>query len=513
MKQSTPKPIRCAIYTRKSTEENLSLEFNSLDAQRESGEAYIQSQAPEGWICLPDDYSDGGFSGGNMERPALKRLLADIEAGRVDCVVVYKVDRLSRSLIDFAKIIETFNRHGVTFVSVTQQFNTATSAGRLMLNLLFTFAQFEREIVSERTRDKIAAARRKGKWSGGAPLLGFDIVTERTGSRLVTNLAEAEEVRRAYALYLEKGSLIPTVQALAAEGITTKKWITKEGKPRGGVPIDKTRLHMLLCNVIYLGKIRHHEEVYEGEHQAIIDERTWKKVQAQLQQNAVTGGAKCRNLYGATLRGLLYCGSCKTKMTHHYTLKRNVRYRYYVCERAQKRGWDTCATKTIPAREIESFVLNEIRAVGSNPEVCNATIERLREGVQASLKDLKAERGRLMQRSRRDNTALPKATNPDHLADLNERMAADTKRLQEINDEIARLEGAVPTSDQVIATLADFDAVWAALSPREQSDLIQLLVQRVEYDGPASAIDITYHPHALQLLQDEVGKRTTEAAA
>jgi site-specific DNA recombinase len=206
------KAVRCAIYTRKSSEEGLEQEFNSLDAQRESGEAYIKSQEHEGWECLPTHYDDGGFTGGNMERPALKRLLADIEAGKVDCVVVYKVDRLSRSLLDFALMMGTFETHGISFVSVTQQFNTASSVGRLVLNVLLSFAQFEREIISERTRDKIAAARRKGKWAGGHPILGYDV--DPRGFRLVVNEDEAVRVRAIFELYLELRAMIPAVEEL-----------------------------------------------------------------------------------------------------------------------------------------------------------------------------------------------------------------------------------------------------------------------------------------------------------
>ncbi len=209
---TAPKRMKCAIYTRKSTEDGLEQEFNSLDAQRESGEAYIKSQAQEGWDCVSDKYDDGGFTGGNMDRPALRRLIADIEAGKIDCVVVYKVDRLSRSLLDFARMLEIFERHHVAFVSVTQQFNTTTSMGRLMLNVLLSFAQFEREIISERTRDKIAAARRKGKWSGGMPLLGYDV--DPRGSKLVVNEAEAARVRAIFELYLEHQSMIATIQEL-----------------------------------------------------------------------------------------------------------------------------------------------------------------------------------------------------------------------------------------------------------------------------------------------------------
>jgi site-specific DNA recombinase len=255
--------IRCAIYTRKSTEEGLQQDFNSLDAQRESGEAYIQSQAHEGWSLAEDHYDDGGFTGGNMERPALARLMADIRAGKIDCVVVYKVDRLSRSLLDFAKMMETFERHRVAFVSVTQQFNTNTSMGRLMLNVLLSFAQFEREVIGERTRDKIAAARRKGKWSGGMPLLGYD-VDPRT-HKLIVNEAEAQQVRAIFELYLEKQSLLSAAEELARRGWVTKRWTTHKGHLRGGQPFGKGRLHKLLTNVVYLGKIRYKSEIHQGE--------------------------------------------------------------------------------------------------------------------------------------------------------------------------------------------------------------------------------------------------------
>ena len=251
-KTDTP-TIRCAIYTRKSTEEGLEQEFNSLDAQREAGEAFIASQKSEGWVCLPDRYDDGGYTGGNMERPALKRLMADIEAGQIDCVVVYKVDRLSRSLLDFTRIMEALDKHGVSFVSVTQQFNTTSSMGRLTLNILLSFAQFEREIISERTRDKIAAARRKGKWSGGRPILGYDVDPE--GGRLLVNEAEAARVRAIYEIYLDRESLIATIAELDARGWTNKQWTNKKGRESGGAPFNKHSLYSLLTNVLYTGRL------------------------------------------------------------------------------------------------------------------------------------------------------------------------------------------------------------------------------------------------------------------
>jgi site-specific DNA recombinase len=296
--------VRCAIYTRKSTEEGLEQEFNSLDAQREAAEAFIASQQHEGWVCLPDRYDDGGFTGANMERPALKHLFEDLEAGRIDCVVVYKVDRLSRSLLDFARMIESFEKYQVSFVSVTQQFNTTHSMGRLTLNILLSFAQFEREIISERTRDKIAAARRKGKWMGGKPLLGYDLHLAPGGAKLVVNEDEAARVRTIFDEYIQRQSLIRTVQALNERGWKTKRWTTRKGHECGGQPFDKTSLFRLLSNVVYRGKVRYKDEVHAGEHEAIIDEDIWTRVQQMLRSNGRTGGMHVRNKYGALLKGL-----------------------------------------------------------------------------------------------------------------------------------------------------------------------------------------------------------------
>src|SRR5688572_10608697 len=260
--QQAKATIRCAVYTRKSTEEGLEQAFNSLDAQRESAEAYVAAQRHEGWVCLSERYDDGGFSGGNLDRPAMRRLLADIEAGKVDCVVVYKVDRLSRSLLDFARVMQTFDQHHVSFVSVTQQFNTTHSMGRLTLNILLSFAQFEREIIGERTRDKIAAARRKGKYAGGRPVLGYDVASDRAGSKLVLNDDEAFKVRGIFELYLEHHALIPTLKAIQQKGWTNKGWTTKRGTGTGGQPFDKGSLHRLLTNRTYTGVVAHQGQTY-----------------------------------------------------------------------------------------------------------------------------------------------------------------------------------------------------------------------------------------------------------
>jgi site-specific DNA recombinase len=272
--------VHCAIYTRKSTDEGLDQDFNSLDAQREAAEAFILSQRSEGLVALPAHYDDGGFSGGSLDRPALQRLIADIRAGAVNCVVVYKVDRLSRSLIDFARIIATFEEHNVSFVSVTQQFNTTNSLGRLTLNILLSFAQFEREIISERTRDKVSAARRKGKWTGGRPMLGYDI--DPRGARLILNADEANQVRTIFELYLDYKALMPVVRELNRRGWHTKQWITQKGESHGGKPFTKSRLYRLLTNPIYTGRVEFKGQFYEGEQEAIVEADTWESVQRTL---------------------------------------------------------------------------------------------------------------------------------------------------------------------------------------------------------------------------------------
>ena len=271
--------LRCAIYTRKSTEEGLDQEFNSLDAQREAAEAFIQSQRREGWIALPEFYDDGGFTGGNMDRPALTRLLHAVEEGELDCVVVYKVDRLSRSLLDFTRMLSLFEKHKVSFVAVTQQFNTSTSLGRLTLNILLSFAQFERELIGERTRDKMSAARRKGKWGGGYPVLGYDI--QPGGGRLVVNEEEAEQVRAIFALFEESRSLLLTLAEIE-QSWRLKSWTRKTGHFRPGGPFALNSLRRLLTNILYTGAIRHKGQPYPGEHAAILAPGVWDRVQSLI---------------------------------------------------------------------------------------------------------------------------------------------------------------------------------------------------------------------------------------
>src|SRR6202171_3896524 len=351
--------VRCAVYTRKSTEEGLDQEFNSLDAQREAAEPYIRSQRHQGWSLLPERYDDGGFSGGNLDRPALQRLLDDIEAGLVNCVVVYKVDRLSRSLLDFARLMDRFDQRTVSFVAVTQQLNTTTSLGRLTLNILLSFVQFEREIIGERTRDKMTAARRKGKWVGGMPVLGYDIAAD--GGHLEVNPGEAEQVREMFRLYTQHRSLSAIIEELDRRGWTTKAFRSKRGKQHGGQPFQEATLLRLLTNAIYVGQVEHKGQLYTGEQAAIIEPSMWEPIQDELRARHTGASGTVNNQPNALLNGLLFCHLCDRPMAHTYTAAHGRRYRYYVCRRAHQRGRVGCPTRAISARAIEDSGVQQLR--------------------------------------------------------------------------------------------------------------------------------------------------------
>ena len=350
--------LRCAVYTRKSSEEGLEQAFNSLDAQREACEAYILSQRAEGWLLVPDRYYDGGVSGGTLERPALRRLLADIEAGKADVVVVYKIDRLSRALMDFAKLVEVFDRHQVTFVSVTQAFNTTTSMGRLTLNVLLSFAQFEREVIGERIRDKFAASRRRGMWMGGTVPFGY-VVGDR---KLVIHEEQAATVRAIFERFAKVGSATTLAGTLAREGVLT---------PRGK-PIDKGFLYKLLTNRVYVGEAVHKGTAYPGEHQAIVTRALWDKVHAVLQESPRKRAADTRTSAPALLKGLIF-GPTGCAMSPTHTRKGGRLYRYYVSQAVLKQGRDACPVGRLPAAEIEAAVIDQVRGLLRAPEIVVGT--------------------------------------------------------------------------------------------------------------------------------------------
>ena len=355
------KKLRCAVYTRKSTDEGLDQAFNTLDAQRDACEAYAASQRAEGWVPVPDCYDDGGFSGGTLERPALRRLLTAIERGLVDVVVVYKIDRLSRSLTDFAKLVDVFEAHGVTFVSVTQAFNTTTSMGRLTLNILLSFAQFEREVIGERIRDKVAASKARGMWMGGKVPLGYDV----RDRKLVVNEAEAARVRRVFELFAETGSGAETVRRLRDEGVVAKS----------GRPLDKGDVYKLLNNRTYAGEVAHKGRVYPGEHEAIVPRELWDRAHAVLRESPRVRANRNRCQTPALLKGLIF-GADGRALSPTHCRKNGRLYRYYVAQRVLKGdavAGDSGIVRRVSAAAIEAAVVGQVRALLRQPEVVVGT--------------------------------------------------------------------------------------------------------------------------------------------
>lgn len=505
MQPPAPEPtvVRCAVYTRKSTNEGLDSDFSSIDNQREACEACIRSQQAEGWRQVEEAFDDGGFSGGTVDRPALKRLLSHIEAGEIDCVVVYKIDRLSRSLLDFVRLLEMFEAHHVSFVAVTQQINTSTSAGRLMLHVLVSFAEFERSIGSERTREKIQAARKKGRYTGGRAPLGYDV--DREKHALIINQDEAKIVRDLFRLYLELGSLINVVKEAKVRGWMRKVYTTAKGVKLGGNPFDKVTLYRTLTNPLYLGLVQLNGDLYPGLHEAIVDDETFDQVQRRLEenQNGAQPGPESRNKHNALLRGPIKCGVCGKAMSHSFSKKRKRMYRYYVCTTAVKQGRAACPTPSLAASDIEAFVVEKIRGVARDPELVRQVFQEATEMHAAQIERLKSERQFLQkQKVQRDEDVKRTAAalsamdaQPDamleRLAEIQTQTTTLVTRIAEIDTELASLSRIDVNLDQVAATLAEFNVVWDLLHVREQCRLVQLLVERIVYQ-PDGEIAITF---------------------
>jgi len=445
--------MRCAVYTRKSSEEGLDQEYNSIDAQRDAGHAYVASQRAEGWIPVADDYDDAAFSGGNMERPGLKRLMTDIEAGKIDVIVIYKIDRLTRSLADFSKMVEVFERQGVSFVSVTQQFNTTTSMGRLMLNVLLSFAQFEREVTGERIRDKIAASKRKGMWMGGVPPLGYDVENRR----LVPNPQEAKLIRHIFTRFVELGSSTKLVKELKLDGATSKAWTTQDGKVRLGKPIDKGLIYKLLGNRTYLGELRHKEQWYQAEHLPILDRNVWDNVHAILATNGRSRANATRATTPFLLKGIVFGHDGRALTPWHSTKKTTgKRYRYYLPMRDIKEHAGASGLPRMPAAELESAVLDQLRNILRAPNL---------------LSDL-----------------VPQAIKLD------------------------------PTLDEAKVTVAmtRLDVIWDQLFPAEQTRIVKMLVEKVIVS--ANDLEVRLRANGIEQLirelqADPASKKHEEAMA
>ena len=501
-----PELTRCAIYTRKSTSEGLNADFNTLDAQREAAEHYIQAMRHEGWVLSPTLYDDGGFTGANTERPALKRLLTDIEAGEVDCVVVYKVDRLSRSIGDFAELLDLFDRHRVTFVSTTQNFNTTSSMGRLTLNILLSFAQFEREMIAERTRDKMSAARKRGKWLGSAPVLGYD--GDREKMLLVVNAAEAERVNAIFGLYLRFDSLEVVAHHLNSIGWEKKRNITKAGRSIGGGAWRAKDVHCLLRNPTYLGKVRYKGAIYEGEHEAIVSETLYQQVQRVLGSKFCGRGLRSGRNPKYLIQGIVDCAICGARITT--TAGRNRKrttYRYYICSKRGTKRLPGCAQPRLSAPEVEALVVERVRARCADATLRDEIIQRMRAGESRSAYNLKRDREALANEERQLHTegrqlieAIAQENRTTVGKVLTERIREIERRLDTISTSRASLDAQLTTLEEKVAQLREtvdimtlFDQLWEEMADGERQQLVRLVIKRVIIDEPAGRIDIEYH--------------------
>ncbi|MBY0310732.1 MAG: recombinase family protein [Phycisphaerales bacterium] len=475
---------RCAIYARKSSDDGLEQSFNSIDAQRVSGESYITAHEGEGWVCLPNRYDDGGYSGGNMDRPGLTRLLDEVRAGRVETVVCYKLDRLTRSIRDFAKIMEVFEAHGVALVVVTQPINTSTSMGRLMVHVLMSFAQFERELASERTRDKIALSRQRGQWTGGRPVLGYDFA----GSRLERNVPESQTVRAIFARYLEVRSLRVLLKELEDQGVTNKRWTSRAGREMGGKPFVLSGLAGLLGNPLYVGKVPHHGRVYDGLHEPIVDSQVFQRVQELLAENGRSGVSLVRNQHGGLLKGLARCAGCGATMVHSTTSRGGATgrvHRYYVCRTRQLHGKGRCAGGSVPAEQIEQFVLAKMRPAFTHPLMAGAVLDLLRARFDSELRTMHA----LKSMTEQAFGELEKSADAGRGA-LSGEWARLRERLRELDDRIELHMAAAPTREKVDRGLADIEGLWSVLSPSERAALLSMVVSEVCIDAAGGEVTI-----------------------
>jgi len=487
---------RCAVYTRKSSTVGLEQDFNSLDAQRDACVAYIQRQA--GWTLLDTAYDDGGFTGANIERPAFQRLLADIDAGKIDVVVVYKVDRLSRSLLDFAKVMERLNAAGASFVSVTQNFSTADAMGRLTLHMLMSFAEFEREMIAERTRDKIAGARRKGKWTGGPVPLGYTVVDKK----LVVNDLEAALVRDIFTLYDEHRSALAVVRALRERQEVTKRHRAMSGRcrtPRAWTKVDVLRV---LKNPIYAGYMAADGRLYDAEHTALVKRTAFARTQELLETATKTKKTAVRNPE-YLLHGVLRCARCGATFTTASTTSGQVTYRYYRCVTRDKQGKEACPSAPLPAKAIEAYVIERLREATADGTLAADVTTVVRARVAARRNVLLTERNKLPPQIaalslevRRLADALTSATGPAwrhveaRLQDAAEELARGEARLAAAERELANLDAIEVEASWVAACLAEFHQIWDVLTPENRGRLLRAVIQRVEVDEPANQIKV-----------------------
>lgn len=502
------KTVNCAIYTRKSTDENLHGDFTSLDSQAEYCRSFIKSREPEGWRAFEEAYNDPGFSGGNMDRPALKKLIADAKLGKFQVVVCYKYDRLSRNTKDFLHILDIFDRHGVAFVSVTQPIDTTSSIGRLMRSILMDFAQFEREMISERTRDKISAMARKGKWFGGRPILGFDIDPDT--KKLLPNPEESKQVQEMFETYLRTSSLSQTVKILDEKGIRMKRWLAKSGVEKGGYKLHKVKLDSLLRNPVYIGFIRHNGSRYKGEHEAIIHEKLFNDVGDLLGRN-VNGQYKRPNndaeRHHFLLRGLVKCTHCNYAMTPNFAYSKGNKFFYYKCMSVVRLDKSACKVRSVPAKALEQFVLRRMEQLSQNQVLVNRLVAEAQShstnelpGKIEERRFITAQFGRIQDQEDNIGKILamegPNSKRYEYLMRqidaLQEQKESANSKLKALEKEIIELESRKVDADVMRRNFESFGRLFEKIKPKELAELMRLLIQSVDFDGVGSRVKIVY---------------------
>ena len=496
---NTPDPVPVAIYTRKSTDAKVEQEVHSLSVQRASAESFVASQQHRGWFCLSEKYDDNNISGGTLERPALQRLKQHICEGRIKVVVINRLDRISRSLSQFLELTEFFEKHGVALVSVTQNFNTGDSMGRLMVQIIMSFAEFERSLIRDRVTERLHAARRKGRFIGGPPVFGYNIKPK--GGELEIDELEAIRVREIFELYLELRSIKSTVHELNRRGWHNKKWITREGKVSGGNAFSTSSIHHLLSNPVYSGKVTLKGEIFEGKHEGIVDLKLFERVQAMLAGNSVQGGNRRRNKHSAILKGLLICKACNAPFVHTYTRKKNRMYRYYTCGHKRDHGADTCPSVPIPAGEIESLVVDQLFSIGTNPELQEMVCRQLNEAIEQKRIDLVQRRKTTRQQLDRIHRELASSREFDALPSLIHHLESKQREAENLLERIDAEETLrAPSGREIAEILNDMRSLWPSFNEGERCAFVRTMVSQVDYD----AVDgnITLHFNDAGFLPD-----------
>lgn len=487
-----PHSVPVAIYTRKSTDAKIEQEVNSLSVQRASAESFIQSQKHRGWYCIDEKLDENNVSGATLDRPVLNRLKQLIRDGQVKVVLINRLDRISRSLSQFLELMEFFDAHGVALVSVTQNFNTGDSMGRLMVQVIMSFAEFERSLIRDRVTERMHAARKKGRFIGGRPVLGYNI--KPGGGELELDELEAIRIREIFALYLELRSVKATVCELTRRGWHNKQWVTREGKVSGGTPFSLSGLHNLLTNPIYIGKVTLKGETFDGRHEGIVDPKVFEQVQAMLSGNSMQQGSRKRNSQSALLKGLLMCKSCDAPFVHTYTKKKNRMYRYYTCSHKRLQGAEVCPSPSIPAGEIEKLVVDQLLSIGTNPGLQETVYRQLVEAMEQKRSDLAQQRKTARQQLDRIHRELASSREFDAPLSLIRHLEAKQREAETLLEDTGR-DGSLhqPTREEIVETLRDMHSLWPSFNAGEKCAFVKTLVQQVDYDAVEGNITLHFN--------------------